>query len=138
MAKKKELHEDMLDFLKTKSSDPSELCTAAGRVLYVLMSAAIQMSDGDRDNIKMAIGMLEQMKQNIVEEFVNDDNDYFGRRRAAMESEAYAIETSKAVDLTDFAMADLRDRLKQAYHAGYVNGANHQMYIYEHLLKGQP
>lgn len=123
----KELHEEMLDFLRTKSNDPSELCTAAGRVLYVLMGAAIQMGDGDPDDIKTALSVLNQMKQNIIEEFVTDDNDFFGRRRAVMESQIYAHENIKNVDVSDLAQTDVRNLLESAYHAGYVNGATRKV-----------
>lgn len=65
----KELHEQILDFLKTKSNDPNVLCTATARALLILMVASIEMYGSEPKNVKVALDVLDQMKQQIIEDF---------------------------------------------------------------------
>lgn len=65
----KELHEQIFDFLKKKSNDPDVLCTATARALMILMDASITYYGGNPENVKVALNVLDQMKQHIIEQF---------------------------------------------------------------------
>lgn len=73
--KNKPLEAQILDFLRTKSSDPSALCTATARAFIILTKAAIKMSGNDPDNVRIALAVLDKMKQSIIAEFGNPESE---------------------------------------------------------------
>lgn len=73
MAKKiltaKPLTDQILDFLKTKSADPEERCTATAQALTIITGAIIEVYDRNPATIKAALSMCDKMKQVFIDEY---------------------------------------------------------------------
>lgn len=65
----------ILNFLKTKSNDPSELCTATAQTLYILMGAAIEFSGKNPAVVKESLRVLDEIKNNIIDEFGDGEGE---------------------------------------------------------------
>lgn len=65
----KELHEQIFDFLQKKSNDPNVLCTVTAKALLILLESSIEYYGGNPESVKVALGVLDQMKQHIIEQF---------------------------------------------------------------------
>lgn len=113
----------LLDFLKTQSDDPSELCTNTAQALLSLLNASIIISKRNSDVIKESLRLLEGMQYRIVQEFLNPCNDsIISVTKADEYATLHRWSIDKTTDWSDVARADVLWIAEDAYRRGFVKG----------------
>lgn len=69
--KKEDLTNKLLNFLRTQSNDPSEICTALSQCLYICGGATIEMYGHSKDCLDEMCNLLDKIKNQLIDEFNN-------------------------------------------------------------------